>query len=229
MSIRESARRILSRLTASKSSGTHSATALADDVLVAGLRAGDPEAFETLLRKYEAQIYRIAFGITRNSADAEEVCQDVFLNVFKNIEGFEGKSSLGTWIYRIATNAALMKVRGRPKSVEVPWDEVLPRFNEEGSHLAPVPDWSRDPEAALLRAELQTVLRGVLEELPAEYRAAVLLRDVEGLPTDEAARALGLTVPALKARLHRGRLFLRGRLGEYAERRGRRAPKGTAE
>ncbi len=228
MGIGQAARRILSRLTASKSAGAQSPAAPADDLLVAGLRAGDPEAVESLLAKYEARIYRLALGITRNSADAEEVCQDVFLNVFRNIEGFEGKSSLGTWIYRIATNAALMKIRGKARSLEVPWDEVLPRFSEEGSHVAPVPDWSRDPEASLLQTELRTALRRALEELPGEYRAVVLLRDVEGLPADEAAKALGLTVPALKARLHRGRLFLRGRLGEYAERHGRPTPKGTA-
>ncbi|MBI2114189.1 MAG: sigma-70 family RNA polymerase sigma factor [candidate division NC10 bacterium] len=229
MGIRQSARRILSRLTASKSAGAQSPAVPADDLLVAGLRAGDPEAVESLLARYEARIYRLALGITRNSADAEEVCQDVFLNVFRNIEGFEGKSSLGTWIYRIATNAALMKVRGKSRSLEVPWDEVLPRFSQEGSHLTPVPDWSKDPEAALLQTELRTVLGQALEDLPGEYRAVVLLRDVEGLPTDEAANALGLTVPALKARLHRGRLFLRGRLGEYAETHGRPTPKGTAE
>lgn len=174
-------------------------------------------------------MYRLALGITRNSADAEEVCQDVFLNAFKKIEGFEGKSSLGTWLYRIATNAALMKIRGKSSSAEVPWDDILPRFSEEGSHLTPVPDWSKDPEAALLQTELRTVLRRALEELPSEYRAAVVLRDVEGLPTDEAAKALDLTVPALKARLHRGRLFLRGRLAEYAERRGRPTSKGAGE
>ncbi len=229
MGIRDSARRILSRLSASKSVGAPSARPPADDLLVAGLRAGDQEAVESLLTKYEARTYRIAFGITRNSADAEEVCQDVFLNVFRSIGRFEGKSSLGTWIYRIATNTALMKVRGRARSAEVPWDAALPQFTEEGSHRAAVPDWSRNPEDALLRSELQAALRRALEELPGEYRAAVLLRDVEGLPADEAAEALGLTVPALKARLHRGRLFLRGRLGEYAEGRGRRAPKGTVE
>ena len=229
MGIRQSARRIFSRLTASKSAGAQSTTPPPDELLVAGLRAGDPGAFESLLAKYEARMYRLALGITRNSADAEEVCQDVFLMVLKSIGEFEGKSSLGTWIYRIATNAALMKIRGKARSVELPWDEVLPRFSQEGSHLTPVPDWSKDPEAALLQTELRTVLGQALEELPGEYRAVVLLRDVEGLPTDEAANALGLTVPALKARLHRGRLFLRGRLGEYAEKRGRLTPKGIAE
>lgn len=229
MGIRQSARRILSRLTASKSAGAQTTTPPPDDLLVGGLRAGDPGAFESLLAKYEARMYRLALGITRNSADAEEVCQDVFLNVFKKIERFEGKSSLGTWLYRIATNAALMKIRGKARSVEVPWDDILPRFSEEGSHLTPVPDWSKDPEASLLQTELRTVLRRALEELPSEYRAVVLLRDVEGLPADEAAMALGLTVPALKARLHRGRLFLRGRLAEYADRRGRPTSKGAGE
>ncbi len=229
MGIRDSARRILSRLSASKSAGAGDVQPAADGPLLAALRAGDPAGAEGLLAKYEARVYRIAYEITRNAADAEEVCQDVFLNVCRNIGGFEGRSSLGTWIYRIATNAALMKVRSRSRNAEVPWDSVLPQFTEAGSHLAAVAEWSKDPQDSLLRSELQAVLRRALEELPADYRAAVLLRDVEGLSASEAAEALGLTVPAVKARLHRGRLFLRGRLSQYAEGRGRRASKGTAE
>ncbi|MBI4496108.1 MAG: sigma-70 family RNA polymerase sigma factor [Deltaproteobacteria bacterium] len=183
--------------------------------MVVRLQGGDPAAFDTLVARYGDKIYRLATGITRNSADAEDVCQEVFLSGLRNIKTFEGRAALGTWIYRIATNAALMRLRGRPTVSLTPWEEELPRFQPDGGHQVRVSDWSANPEETLMEKETRSVLQEALASLPPEYRTVVLLRDVEGLSASAAAETLGLSVAAIKSRLHRGRLFLRARVSEY--------------
>ena len=222
MSGRGALRRILSRVSASKAQQSPPAERPSEEGLVAQLQAGDPAAFETLVDRYGNKIYRLAAGITRNSGDAEDVCQEVFLSVFRNIGTFERKGGLGSWIYRIATNAALMKLRGRPTISLTPWEEELPRFRPDGGHQVMVTDWSKNPEESLIEEETRSVLQESLATLPSEYRAVVLLRDVEGLSSSETAEALGLSVAAAKSRLHRGRLFLRARVSGYFERGQRR-------
>ncbi len=208
-------RRILSRFSASKAQERSRAERAADDGLVAQLRAGDPAAFEGLVDRYGNKIYRLAAGITRNSADAEDICQEVFLSVLRNIHTFERRAALGSWIYRIATNAALMKVRGRPSVSLTSWEEELPQFRPDGGHQIAATDWPKNPEESLLDEETRAVLQEALAALPPEYRTVVLLRDVEDLSADETAEALGISVAAVKSRLHRGRLFLRARVGSY--------------
>lgn len=208
-------RRILSRLSGSKAQERSGAERAAEDDLVARLQARDPAAFEALVERYGDKIYRLAAGITRNPADAEDVCQEVFLSVLCNIHTFEGRAALGSWLYRIATNAALGKLRGRP-SVPLPtWEEELPRFRPDGGHQVPIADWSRNPEESLMEKESRSILQEALATLPPDYRAVVLLRDIEGMSASETSEAIGISVAAVKSRLHRARLFLRARVSGY--------------
>jgi RNA polymerase sigma-70 factor (ECF subfamily) len=187
-----------------------------DATLVAGLRAGDGAAVEALMERYGARVYRVAYGITRSVPDAEEVVQDVFLGVFRKIETFEGRAALGTWIYRIAANTALIKRRGRRFEREVSLEESLPRFVEDGHRDGDraflLADWSRLPDEELAVREARSVLARGLEALPDHYRAVLVLRDVEELSNEETAEALGESVATVKSRLHRARMALREQL-----------------
>lgn len=187
-----------------------------ETTLVERLRSGDAAALETLMERFGSRVYRLAHGITRNEADAEEVTQDVFLNLFRKIDSFEGRSALGTWIYRVAANQALIKRRGKRFELEVALEEQLPTFladgHREGDRAWVLADWSRTPEEELLAGEAQAVLDRAIESLPDHYRAVLMLRDVEGLPNDEVAEALGESVATVKSRLHRARMALREQL-----------------
>lgn len=187
-----------------------------DDELVAGLKAGGHAALEEMVRRYEARVFSLARGMTRNESDARDVLQDTFLSVFRKIRSFKGRSSLSTWIYRVAVNAALMTIRrrgGRDRSLSL--DEYMPQFEATG-HLAS--NWpARTPRAdeALLRGELAGQIRAAIQDLPPAYRVVFALREQEGLSTAETARILKITVPSVKTRLHRARLYLRERLRRY--------------
>ncbi len=185
--------------------------------LIARLQAGEEEAFEALLTRYQGPIYRLARRLTRNREDAEEAVQDTFLSVYRKIGDFDGRAAIGTWLYRIATNAALMVLRRRRPEPHLSIEEELPRFAEDGMHAGVVTDWSDLPHDRLLAAELREVLREAINALPQDYRAIVVLRDIEGLSNQEAADVLGTTVFAIKSRLHRARLVLRERLAGYLE------------
>jgi RNA polymerase sigma-70 factor, ECF subfamily len=154
-----------------------------ETVLVERLREGDASALEVLMERYASRIFRIARGIARTDADAEEVVQDVFLTLARKIESFEGRAQLSTWIHRVATNAALLKRRGKRVQLEVSLEENLPTFLEDGHREGPRPyllaDWSRTPEAELLEGEARAVLSGAIDQLPESYRAVLILRDVE--------------------------------------------------
>ena len=188
----------------------------AEDRLIERLRQGDTEALEAVMVRYSGRVYRLAFGITRNDADAEEIVQDVFLTLFRKIDTFEGRSALGTWIYRVTTNAALIKRRGKRVELEVLLEDYLPRFLEdghrEGDRAFLCADWSQGPDEAAQAAETRAILTQALERLPDTYRAVVLLRDLEGLSNEQAAEVLGETVASVKSRLHRARMALREQL-----------------
>lgn len=185
----------------------------AELALVERLRAGDAGALEALMEGYAARVYRLAYSITRNTGDAEEVVQDVFLNIFRSAQGFQGRATMGTWIYRVTTNAALNKRRGKRFEVETSLDEWLPTFkpdgHREGERTFLLADWSRTPESELLAGEARTMLERGLDALPARYRAVLVLRDVDGLSSEETAAALGESVAAVKSCLHRARMALR--------------------
>ncbi len=170
------------------------------------------------MAQYETKVFGLARRVTGNREDAEEVLQDVFLTVVQKIETFRGEAKLSTWIYRIATNAALMKLRKRPKIRAIPLEEELgPGMTKEGAIAEPVMDWTRLPPDQLERKELVQRIEEATDQLPEEYRSVFVLRDIEGLSAEEACEVLNLSVAALKSRLHRARLFMRKQLADYAK------------
>ena len=181
--------------------------------LIDRLRGGDTAALEGLMEQFAPRIHRLAYGITRNEADAEEVVQDVFLSLFRKIDGFEGRAALGTWIYRITVNAALIKRRGKRIELEVLLEDHLPTFREdghrEGDRALLLADWSETPEEELLSNETRRAVRRMIANLPDRYRTVLLLRDMEGLSNEETAEILDDSVASVKSRLHRARMALR--------------------
>lgn len=180
------------------------------------LKTREERAVEELMTQYEAKIFGLALRMTGSREDADEVLQDVFLTVFQKIDGFRGDSRLSSWIYRIATNASLMKLRKRSKFQEIPLEEELgPKMTKEGMIAEPVIDWSKLPDEEATRKELLQHIDEALRLLPADYRSVFVLRDIEELSAEEASQILKISVAALKSRLHRARLFLRRELADY--------------
>ncbi|HUD73370.1 MAG TPA: sigma-70 family RNA polymerase sigma factor [Dongiaceae bacterium] len=184
--------------------------------LVAALKAGDAAAYEEVLRRFEVKIYSLARGLTHNEHDAEDAVQETFLSVFRNIARFKGQSSLSTWIYRIAVNAALMILRrDRHVRKQVPIEDYMPDFDDTGHRVAVLPDWHPAADEVLFNKEMAGLLRGFIAELAPEYRTVFLLRDQEGLDNEEVAMILHLSVAAVKSRLHRARIYLRERVKRH--------------
>ena len=182
--------------------------------LLEALRRREPMAAERLVTTYGERAYRLASGITGNGQDAEEVVQDALWTVVRKIDSFRGEAAFGSWLYRIVANAAYQKLRGRQsRQRELSLDEVLPFFDESGRHVSPMVDWSPRADDPALQVELRAALTAAIDDLPATYRTALVLRDVEGRSTRQIAETLGLSVPAVKTRVHRARLYLRKRLG----------------
>lgn len=184
-----------------------------DDDLVARLQAGDQAAYAQLVEENAGKVYRLALRMMGNEADAEDVLQETFLNAFRSIDRFEARSSLSTWLYRIASNAALMRLRRKePEQVSV--DEPLER---DDGDLIPRQffDFCCLPEDNLLRDEARAEMLRAVEQLPPTLRGVFILRDIEGLSTEETAEALDLSLSAVKSRLMRARLKLREQLSTY--------------
>src|SRR3954468_7860657 len=184
-----------------------------DLALVQAARAGDINAFETLIKRYDRNVFRIAQHITQNREDAEDVVQDAFLKASQNLGQFQGNSKFYTWLVRIAVNEALMKLRKRKSDKTVSMDEDVE--TEDGSVPREIADWSPNPEQQYKQSELNEILTKTIQGLPAGFRTVFVLRDVEGLSTEETAETLGLSIPAVKSRLLRARLQLRDRLNKY--------------
>lgn len=183
---------------------------LADEAaLVARLKAGDERAFETLVRRESARMLAAARRLVRDEATAHDCVQEAFLSAFRAIEGFEPRASLGAWLHRITVNAALMRLRKARRLAETPIDDLLPSFDADGWRvdLVEVPD--DDPESELERKRIRTFVRTKIDMLPEGYRVALVLRDLEGWSTREAAEALGIAEGAMKVRLHRARAALK--------------------
>lgn len=185
-------------------------------VLVQAAKAGDVGAFEQLVRRYDRNVFRIAQHITQNREDAEDVVQDAFLKAYSNLAQFQGQSKFYTWLVRIAVNEALMKLRKRRPERMVSLDEDVK--TEEDSVPREVADWNPNPEQQYNQAELKEILGKTIQGLPPGFRTVFVLRDVEGLSTEETADALELSIPAVKSRLLRARLQLRERLNRYFKR-----------
>ncbi|HEY1262254.1 MAG TPA: sigma-70 family RNA polymerase sigma factor [Terriglobales bacterium] len=185
--------------------------------LVQAAKGGDVGAFEQLVKRYDRNVFRIAQHITHSREDAEDVVQEAFLKAYSNLEQFQGQSKFYTWLVRIAVNEALMKLRRRRPERFVSLDEDVK--TEDDSLPREVADWSPNPEQLYNQAELRDILSRTIQGLPPTFRTVFVLRDVEGLSTEETAEALDLSVPAVKSRLLRARLQLRERLNRYFQRR----------
>jgi RNA polymerase sigma-70 factor (ECF subfamily) len=190
-----------------------------DTELIGRSRDGDLGALEELVSRYEDRVYNLAFRMMGNREDAEDVLQDTFLSVVRSLDSFQERSSFSTWIYRIAANAALTRLRKRSrkeKSEGEFLDDVY-SVQQQAHNQSQMMDWSANPVERLLSSESRRQMVEAIEELPEDYRVVFILRDVEGLPAAEVADVLGLSVPAVKSRLHRARLFLRNHLSRYYE------------
>ena len=181
--------------------------------LVQAAQAGDVAAFEKLLKKYDRNVFRIALHITQNREDAEDVVQDAFLKAYQKLDQFQGNSKFYTWVVRIAVNEALMKLRKRKGDKTVSMDQEVE--TEEGAMPRDFADWTPNPEQQYRQSELNEILTKTIQGLPASFRTVFVLRDVEGMSTEETAEMLGLSVPAVKSRLLRARLQLRERLTRH--------------
>jgi RNA polymerase sigma-70 factor, ECF subfamily len=172
------------------------------------LRAGDSEASEDVVRMYGGRMLAVARRMLRSEEDAADVVQDAFLAAFRSIHRFQGDSQLYTWLHRIVVNAALMKLRSR-RRVIVSLDALLPEFDADGNHVLPVTPWQEQAATQLERTETRSAVRACIDRLPDDYRAILVLRDIEELDTDETAAVLGLSRSNVKTRLHRARMALR--------------------
>jgi len=183
--------------------------------LVHAMREGAEDAYESLVRDYGGRMYSVVRRILNNEEDARDALQEAFLQAFRSIDRFSGQSKLSTWLHRIAVNAALMKVRRAQRHKEVSIDDLLPRFRSDGHLLEPGPVWSRTADEDLQAEETRRLVRDQINRLPEDYRTVLLLRDIEGLDTHQAAEALGVSVGAVRTRLHRARQALRTLLDPY--------------
>jgi RNA polymerase sigma-70 factor, ECF subfamily len=186
----------------------------ASDELADRLRRGDDGAIEALVARYGAWIHRVARRIVRDPRDAEEVTQDVLWTAVRKIDTFRGDAAFSSWLYRIAANAAYQRLRSRGPQPEVSLEPFLPVFDEAGRLTGPTADWSAQLDDPAVAAEVRAAIGDAIAQLPDAYRIVFVLRDVDGVPNHEVAEMLGLSIAAVKSRLHRARLALRHQLAE---------------
>ena len=180
-----------------------------DAALLARMQAGDGDAFEACVRIYAGRLLLVARRILRNEEDANDAVQDAFLSAFKGISQFKGQSQLGTWLHRITVNAALGRLRSRQRRLEQSIEGLLPHFGEGEHQIDPPVPWRATPEISVLSQETRALVQRCIGELPETYRIVLLLRDIEGLATEEAAKILDTSTAVVKTRLHRARQALR--------------------
>lgn len=191
-----------------------------DAQIIERLKNGDQAALETIFGRYSAKLYNVARRILGETADSEEVIQDVFWTVYRKAYTFKGESRLSTWLYRLTVNAALDRIRRKKRLREVEYAEYLPKFHKDGRHLVrPIIDWSDTLDEHYAAQEINSLIGKALDQLRPIDRSVIVLSDMEGLADEKIAAALELTVTAVKARLHRARLFLRGELAGLRRRR----------
>jgi RNA polymerase sigma-70 factor (ECF subfamily) len=190
---------------------------LNDSELVDLILKKDYSAFEEIVDRYSPKAMRLALKITKNREDAKDVLQDTFVSVYKNIDTFKGESAFSSWLYRICTNFALMKLRNRKYDNQSDSMDENPNMDIDAlaSHSHTENDWSDRAENILMRKELREKIDQAIDKLPDEYRVVFLLKDVEGLSNEEIGETLNLSIPAVKSRLHRARLFLRKEISKY--------------
>jgi RNA polymerase sigma-70 factor (ECF subfamily) len=177
--------------------------------LLSGMRAGEESCFAQCVERHGPRMMAVARRLLAHEEDAQDAVQDAFLSAFQAIARFDGRSQLGTWLHRIAVNSALGKLRVRRTMAQTAIDDLLPRFKDDGHQLEPAVEWGETAAAVIERSETREVVRRTIEQLPQIYCTVLLLRDVEGLDTEEVARLLDVTCGVIKTRLHRARQALR--------------------
>jgi RNA polymerase sigma-70 factor (ECF subfamily) len=196
--------------------GTRAAGAVADEaVLLSRMQAGDDDAFEACVRAYSGQLLVVARRILSHEEDARDAVQDAFLSAFKGIGRFDGLSRISTWLHRIVVNAALSRLRTRRRRPETSIEDLLPHFGEGEHQIDPPAPWKATSVAILQQQEARDMVRGCINRLPESYRIVLVLRDIEGLSTEETAQLLDTTLGVVKTRLHRARQALRLLLDPY--------------
>ncbi len=186
--------------------------------LIEASKRGDTDALEELARTHQGRVYAFAMRMCRNVEDAKDILQETFLGMVRSVRDFREESKFTTWLYRIAANACMKKRRRgvfEPEpDQELSLDDLMPCPGQDG-RKPEIPDWSEDAEQALLRGELSDRVEAAIDRLPHEYKIVLVLRDVEGFSAQETAEMLNLSVPAVKSRLHRARVFVRRELEGY--------------
>jgi len=186
-----------------------------DEALVEGIRSGEKASFEVLMKRYLKKIYDLAFRFTGDPKDSEEILQETFLQVSQKLDTFRGDAQFSTWLYRIATNQALMRLRSNQRHPLESLDEFLPKYNEEGRLARLDLDYGRAARAdeLLESRELSVKIQDAIAKLPDIYQAPLILRDLQELTSEETGKILGIEPALVRTRLHRARLLLRGYLG----------------
>ena len=174
-------------------------------------RLASVSGFEEMVERHSGMVYNVALRMMGNPQDAEDVAQDAFLSAYRAYSRFEGRAKISTWLYRITVNAALMRLRKEKRA------KTLTRTGLDDIEIA---DWSAAPDGFAANSELGDKIMEGLDALPPDMKAAVVLRDVQGLSGAEAAEALQITVSSLKSRLHRGRTLIRKHMDEYLKSKG---------
>jgi len=186
----------------------------ADAELLHKAQDGDRRAFSEIVRRNQEMVYSFAFKVCRDRNAAEETLQDTFVNVFQKLGQFDGRSAFSTWLYSIVTNNCLMKRRRRKlERNSVPIDEPMMPTGPGASRQ--IPAWKHTPLDEAMSKELRVLLDEAIQKLPLDHRLAFILRDLEGKSAEEAAEIMNISVPAVKSRLRRARVFLREQLQEY--------------
>jgi RNA polymerase sigma-70 factor (ECF subfamily) len=191
---------------------------LDEAALLARMQAGDDDAFEACVRTYSGRLLLVARRILRNEEDANDAVQDAFLSAFKGISQFKGQSRLGTWLHRIVVNAVLGRLRHRHRHPERSMEDLLPHFGDGEHQLDPPVPWKATPETTVQDQETRELVQRCISQLPETYRIVLLLRDIEGLATEETAQILGTSAAVVKTRLHRARQALRSLLDPHFRR-----------
>ncbi len=182
---------------------------MTEEKLIEKAQQGDKKALAELVKEYEQTVYNFSFKICRNKERAEHTMQETFLSMVKNIKQFSGKSKLSTWLYTVVSNNCLMLARSQKKHNAASLDDDETLISENN-----IADWKVTPDNISENNELKEMLDEAIQKLPADYRVVFLLRDVEGLSTEETGKVTDLSVPAVKSRLHRARAFLRNELNK---------------
>jgi len=190
-----------------------------ESVLIERLRAGDDDAYESIMREQGPRLLAVARRFLRNEECARDAVQDAFIAAFRSIDQFEAGSRLSTWLHRITVNCCLMKIRKDKRCRESSLESLLPAFLDDGHQVEASSDWGESIDDAMVSSEMRQIVRASIDQLPDSYRVVLLLRDIEEMSTNEAAKLLDVTPNVVKVRLHRARQALRTLLDPYMERR----------